>query len=277
MLLANYLVAQQLILYAEGRACLRMHPPPHPQKFQQFLTDALKNGFSIDGSSAGALGESLAKVAQTSKLPYAFDVMELQATTPMRPAVYIAAGDVEQSSWRHYALNIPYYTHFTSPIRRYADTLVHRLLEQTLLGRHACDNFYASQVEIANITEHCNEKKMASKKAQEQSDKVYFCIYLKEHPIESEAVVISTGEKSFTVYIPNYGYEGRVYLDKMPGDVQGTLNDSTGVLLLSQKSNSDGWPQKDTTVQLWTLLKVRLTAMNKCPIDVEISVISSVQ
>ena len=43
-----------------------------------------------------------------------------------------ASLDGAESMWRHYALNMDYYTHFTSPIRRYADCIVHRLLEATL-------------------------------------------------------------------------------------------------------------------------------------------------
>lgn len=48
-------------------------------------------------------------------------------------AEYFCTGTLEDhSEWRHYALNVPFYTHFTSPIRRYADVMVHRLLAECL-------------------------------------------------------------------------------------------------------------------------------------------------
>src|SRR5689334_7587960 len=58
-------------------------------------------------------------------------VMEIMCTKPMNPAKYFCTGDTAYSvptSWHHYALNFDHYTHFTSPIRRYADVIVHRLL-----------------------------------------------------------------------------------------------------------------------------------------------------
>jgi exoribonuclease R len=124
MLLANYLVAQHLILHAEGRAFLRSHPDPHPSKFNDFLEFAESRGYGelIDGSSAGALAESMRKVAARATKPFEAEVVEMLATAPMRPAQYFAAGAQDQTLWRHFALNIPYYTHFTSPIRRYSDS-----------------------------------------------------------------------------------------------------------------------------------------------------------
>jgi exoribonuclease R len=60
-------------------------------------------------------------------------VVEQIFTKPMKPAVYFSVADVEEEKlWRHYALNFSHYTHFTSPIRRYADVLVHRLLSVSL-------------------------------------------------------------------------------------------------------------------------------------------------
>ncbi len=91
----------------------------------------------------------------------------MMATIPMQNAEYVAAGAAD--SWRHYALNIPIYTHFTSPIRRYADVMVHRILTASL--ENAVDKTYEVDA-IAKTAEHCNEKRLAAKSAQERSDEV---------------------------------------------------------------------------------------------------------
>lgn len=93
----------------------------------------------------------------------------MMATIPMQNAEYVAAGAAK--SWRHYALSIPVYTHFTSPIRRYADVMVHRLLTATLEGRDAVAKTYDVEA-ITKTADHCNEKRLAAKNAQERSDEV---------------------------------------------------------------------------------------------------------
>jgi exoribonuclease R len=61
-------------------------------------------------------------------------VLESLATRPMQQAKYFVAGQVDDpKEWSHYALDFALYTHFTSPIRRYADCIVHRLLAHSLL------------------------------------------------------------------------------------------------------------------------------------------------
>jgi len=60
------------------------------------------------------------------------DLISSLLKLPMKPAVYFLAREQLRANWRHWALNIPYYTHFTSPIRRYADICTHRVLTNTL-------------------------------------------------------------------------------------------------------------------------------------------------
>lgn len=66
--------------------------------------------------------------------PIARMVLELLTFKATQRAKYFCAGMLDIAKYGHYALNVPLYTHFTSPIRRYADILVHRQLESVLQG-----------------------------------------------------------------------------------------------------------------------------------------------
>merc|ERR1712000_218181 len=104
---------------------------------------------------------------------------------PMNRAQYFVVGETEAPNWRHYALSIPYYTHFTSPIRRYADVMVHRLLEEGLSG---CELSRSGNVQekrlqdMVEIAAHCNTRKDAAKAAQQRSDVVFLAVYLHHRP-----------------------------------------------------------------------------------------------
>ena len=65
-------------------------------------------------------------------------VLQLLCFKATYRAKYFCAGMLDIAKYSHYALNTPLYTHFTSPIRRYADIIVHRQLEFILQGSSAC-------------------------------------------------------------------------------------------------------------------------------------------
>lgn len=82
----------------------------------------------MDTSSAGALQKSLGAVQD----PIARRILEVLCSKAMHRAKYFCTGMLDIAKYSHYALAEPLYTHFTSPIRRYADILVHRQLESVL-------------------------------------------------------------------------------------------------------------------------------------------------
>jgi len=214
MLMANFLVAQRLITHAGGLALLRQHPPPLEQGLDEVAQVAQGLGLEFDTTNSASIQNSLRRISHECTDDVILQGITELMMTPMQPAEYIAAGAVEKIQWRHFALNVPYYTHFTSPIRRYADVIVHRLLQATLDGPQAVKEYYQGVEEISSITDHCNDKRMGSKKAQERSDRVFLSLYLREHPIKcAMGIVVSVGEKAFTAFVPCLGLSTRVNLE----------------------------------------------------------------
>lgn len=115
MLLANRSVAKFIARGFPDRALLRRHPAPDARKLQQLVEFSQKHGLGIDASSAGSLQRTLAKLQ--AERPEIAAVAVQMATKPMQLAVYFNTGDCPEPDWVHYALAMPFYTHFTSPIR----------------------------------------------------------------------------------------------------------------------------------------------------------------
>ena len=215
MLLANFLVAQRLITHTGGLAMLRHHPVPDRNGIESVVDVAKASGHHIDAQSSQSLQKSLNRVARNCDDELVLQCITELLMTPMKPADYIAAGFKSEEEWRHFALNIPYYTHFTSPIRRYADIMVHRLLQASIdEGESMVNEFYVDEEEMQNIADQCNEMRMNAKRASERSDRVFLSIYLKANPIDSAlGVVLSVGEKTFLTFVPSLGVCTAVFVD----------------------------------------------------------------
>lgn len=127
MLLANMTVARQIRDDHPKLAFLRCHPPPSRYMLKQLAKSLIPVGIELNISSAGDLHRSL----QVYSGPGNTDqgkamVLNMLCAKPMARAKYFCADGNEDDDFHHYALNVPLYTHFTSPIRRYADIMVHR-------------------------------------------------------------------------------------------------------------------------------------------------------
>jgi len=109
---------------------------------------------------------------------------------------------------RHFALNLDAYTHFTSPIRRYADCVVHRQLTQVLNGCRNTDGIH----EISLAAMRCNERKLAAKNASERSQMVHFTKLLKQNPIIERAMIIDISHQRIVFVIHKLGIEDSVEL-----------------------------------------------------------------
>jgi len=142
----------------------------------------------------------------------------------MQKARYFCTGMLDIAKYNHWALNAPLYTHFTSPIRRYADILVHRMLDACLSSPNPSDvKFLMDRDQVAKCAQQCNTKRASAKLAEEQSIHLHLCMLIhdltEQHgPVVRTARVTGVLDTAFDVVIPDFGIEKRVHVDKMPLD-----------------------------------------------------------
>ncbi|XP_028365380.1 DIS3-like exonuclease 2 isoform X2 [Phyllostomus discolor] len=216
MLLANMAVAHRVYRSFPETALLRRHPPPQTKMLNDLVEFCNQMGLPMDFSSAGALNESLTRIFGDDKYSLARkEVLTNMCSRPMQMALYFCAGALrDEAQFRHYALNVPLYTHFTSPIRRFADVMVHRLLAASL-GHSAPPDLEPSEVQ--KQAEHCNDRRMASKRVQELSTSLFFAVLVRESgPLESEAMVLGVLNQAFDVLVLRYGVQKRIYCNALP-------------------------------------------------------------
>ncbi|XP_023578022.1 DIS3-like exonuclease 2 isoform X1 [Octodon degus] len=211
MLLANMAVAHKIHRAFPEQALLRRHPPPQTKMLGDLVEFCEQMGLAVDVSSAGALNKSLTTIFGDDKYSLARkEVLTSMFSRPMQMALYFCSGVLQdQAQFRHYALNVPLYTHFTSPIRRFADIVVHRLLAAALGHREQLD---VEPNALQKQADHCNDRRMASKRVQELSTGLFFGILVKESgPLESEAMVMGVLNQAFDVLVLRYGVQKRIY------------------------------------------------------------------
>jgi protein SSD1 len=218
MLLTNIAVAQHVAVHLPEQALLRRHDTPIERRLNTFKERAARLGYEMDVSSAGAIMKSFDAIPD----PTARRLLELLSFKATHRAKYFCAGMLDIAKYQHYALNVPLYTHFTSPIRRYADVLVHRQLESIMQGGPE-PKFTMDRDAVAKVAQQCNIKRDSAQLAQEQSNHLFLCVLVADltqryGPVIRQAKVVGVLDAAFDVLVPEFGIEKRVHVDQMPID-----------------------------------------------------------
>lgn len=213
MLLANISVANQLLKVFPDQALLRRHPKPSKANFDDLIESAKVKGFAIEPES----GKSLSTSLDRAQLPndYFFNLMlRMIATRCMTPAAYFCSGfvDPETTSFTHFGLAADLYTHFTSPIRRYADLLVHRLLAASIKCGQL-DKSMQNRNNIQMLCDRINYRHRMAQFASRASAKLHTVLYIKsKRVLIEEAHIFFVRQNAIQILLPRIAFEYTYFL-----------------------------------------------------------------
>ena len=209
MLLANCSVAQHIYTEFPECAVLRRHPEPPASNFDSLVNAAKTKGIDLDISTSRELALSLDKAERSH--PYISMLLRILATRSMLQAVYFCSG--LESDFRHYGLAAPIYTHFTSPIRRYSDIMVHRLLAASIGADMTFADLLNKQA-IQKVCTNLNFRHRMAQYAQRASVGLHTQLFFRGKSVDEQGYVIFVRKNAIQVLIPKYGLEGTVFLDR---------------------------------------------------------------
>lgn len=211
MLLANKLVAQEM-LTKNIPALYRVHPPPNEEKLANFTEFARSFGHQVSFGSP-PLPKNIARFIKSLEGRTEADLLNELLVRSMQKATY------SPDNIGHFGLAFPHYLHFTSPIRRYPDLIVHRILRQFLKGEFKQSQGGALKASLARIGKHCTEQEMVIMEAERETISVKQAEYLSRQLGEIfEGVISGMLGFGFFVRLNDVGAEGMVRLASLEDD-----------------------------------------------------------
>lgn len=206
MLLANRRVAQ--FLKSKGPCVNRAHEEPDPTKLESLKEFIAPLGYTIRTNNPSEITSTLNQLLLDVKGTPEENMISSLVVRTMMKAIYTS------ENIGHYGLGFEHYAHFTSPIRRYPDVMIHRML-----GRYLEDKTVTNKTRLEGRCTHLSERERKAQKASRDSIKYMQCVYMSDKIGKIyNGVITSVTDYGLFIEMPEVGCEGMVKISEIGGD-----------------------------------------------------------
>ena len=212
MLLANKKVATHISQIKKGQNKIpfvyRCHDHPNPEKIAMFSLFIEKFGYDIDVTDPHMISKNINALLADIRYKNEFSLVQTMAIRSMAKATY------ETDNIGHYGLSFKNYTHFTSPIRRYADLVVHRIVQEELTAKkHRYGN------DLNDVCKRISRMERKAVEAERESTKYFQTLFMVDHIGEEfDGTVSGIAEFGMFVKMDESKCEGMIPINDIPGD-----------------------------------------------------------
>ncbi len=251
MLLANISVARKIYEAFPQTALLRRHAPPPKSNFEELANQLkVKRGLELRTESSKAVADSLDTCVDPRE-PFFNTLIRIMATRCMMSAEYFCSGTQSYPEFRHYGLATDIYTHFTSPIRRYADLVAHRQLAAAI-DYERSDRSLRNNAKLEEVTKNINVRHRNAQMAGRASIEYYVGQALKGRVLQEPGFVMKVFSNGFVVFVPRFGIEGLIRLRDLATPEPEGVFDADEFILRVKAS-------KELQVELFQKVEVRIS------------------